>query len=649
MAVEKIGTNAIADEAVSMVKLTPEVQSAINSGGGSGGITIVSNISSLPTPSSTYRSREYLVQGLSNVWEVNSLTISNPCTTNGNVTITLDGVAKTVALTTSQNTATLVATAIRAASFPGWTTGGSGATVTFTATVTTVGNRTNGAYSAGSTGATGTMTTPTTGVAASPDTHYICVKLGDDTYGWRPVHDTVINVRDYGAKADGSVDDTVAIRRAVNALKFDTVQLGGYIRNRRLYFPAGIYKITDEIILPFMTGFIIEGESRGSVYIVQYTANKPIFNFGVALTHSWEVRDLTLDYNSVQTTSNTRAVHIFFEAGAADGFFEMNIENVTFNGGYYGIAINRAIQLAVWGFTARKCSFWGQTGGAIQLCPEIAVGQPIIKLEDIYIRADSQTERCIFIGYCDTVLLDSVEINKGNWVAPIPQIEITNCYNVTMLNCRTEQSFINTNGTNYFFWTFTHSTVNIIGCTITNVPISGGGNTFLVNANSPDNMASVSTGKLMINGFMSDASLVNGGTVTAAKADDFISASGLRVFSPVQRYNPSWSPRVDADTAQRRQSVDAADSSVTLATTDLPIRKYNQLTANRTVTLPSTGLYDGLEFTIIKNTPAAFTLQVIDPTQSRNVTLAASQRGSVTYRVLQNNFWHPIAYSPNIP
>jgi hypothetical protein len=622
-----------------------------NAGGGGGGITIVSNISLLPTPSATYRGREYLVQGAANVWEVNSLTINNPCTTSGNVTITLDGVAKTVALTTAQNTATLVATAIRAASFPGWITGGSGTTVTFTATLTTVGNKTNGVYSAGSTGATSTagMTTPITGVAASPDTHYICVKMGDDTYGWRRLHDIVINVGDYGAKFDGVTDDTSSIKRAVNALKFDTVELGGYIRNRRLVFPAGVYKITDEIIIPFMTGFIIEGESRGSTWIVQYTANKPIFTFSVALTHSWEVRDLSLSYNSVQPVTNTRAVHIFFEAGAADGFFEMNIENVTFYGGYYAIAINRAIQLAVWGFTARKCSFWDQSGGTIQLCPEIAVGQPIIKLEDLYIRADLQTERCIFIGYCDSVLLDSVEINKGNFGPGYPQIEITGCYNVTMLNCRAEQSTINTGGGNYFFWNFSNSTVDIIGCTITNIPISGGGSTFLVNCNSPDGLASPTTGKLMVNGLIADAALLNGGNVYATKADDFICAAGLRVFSPVQRYDSSWTPRIDADRAQRMQSVDAPDANVVLVASDLPYRKHNQLTANRTVTLPSTGLFDGLEFTILKHNKAAFTLTVIDPIDGTNTVLAINTRGSVTYRVFQNLKWHIVGYSPNMP
>lgn len=49
---------------------------------------------------------------------------------------------------------------------------------------------------------------------------------------------TVVNVRDFGAKADGSTDDTTAIQNALNAVS----SKGG-----TLYFPVGTYKITSTI------------------------------------------------------------------------------------------------------------------------------------------------------------------------------------------------------------------------------------------------------------------------------------------------------------------------------------------------------------------------------------------------------------------
>lgn len=156
---------------------------AVGSGGGTGGVTVVTALSA---PSSGLRGQLQLLQGTLGTIEVCSLTVSAGCTTNGSVTVTLDGIAKTVALTTaSQNTATLVATAIRAATFPGWTTGGGGTTVTFTSTLS--GARIDGVYTVGTTGATGTMTTTTSGVSPKADVLHVCMKLADDSYDFIPL------------------------------------------------------------------------------------------------------------------------------------------------------------------------------------------------------------------------------------------------------------------------------------------------------------------------------------------------------------------------------------------------------------------------------------------------------------------------------
>lgn len=97
------------------------------------------------------------------VREVASLTISAGCTTEGNITISLDGVNYTILLTTSDSTSDLVAEKIRKTIFPGWITGGSGSTVTFTSF--TVGNKIDATYDPGTTGATGTMITSTQGTS----------------------------------------------------------------------------------------------------------------------------------------------------------------------------------------------------------------------------------------------------------------------------------------------------------------------------------------------------------------------------------------------------------------------------------------------------------------------------------------------------
>jgi hypothetical protein len=99
------------------------------------------------------------------VAEVASLNVTAFPTAVGNVTVTLNGTGFPVAVDPAvQTDATLTATAIRSATYAGWTTGGSGTTVTFTSTTT--GTKTDATFTGGATGVTGTMTTPTQGVTA---------------------------------------------------------------------------------------------------------------------------------------------------------------------------------------------------------------------------------------------------------------------------------------------------------------------------------------------------------------------------------------------------------------------------------------------------------------------------------------------------
>ncbi|WP_416045948.1 hypothetical protein [Priestia megaterium] len=99
--------------------------------------------------------------------EVAQLKITSPATASGNVTITLDGKATTVAVSTG-NSAIQVADKIRATKFSGWTTGGTAGTDTITFTsISAPGNKTDMTYSAGTTGASGTASTTAQGTAST--------------------------------------------------------------------------------------------------------------------------------------------------------------------------------------------------------------------------------------------------------------------------------------------------------------------------------------------------------------------------------------------------------------------------------------------------------------------------------------------------
>jgi hypothetical protein len=64
--------------------------------------------------------------------EIDRIEFTAGASSDGNITITLNGQSFNVAVLASDNTATAIATKVRNATFNGWTTGGSGATVTFT-------------------------------------------------------------------------------------------------------------------------------------------------------------------------------------------------------------------------------------------------------------------------------------------------------------------------------------------------------------------------------------------------------------------------------------------------------------------------------------------------------------------------------------
>lgn len=103
--------------------------------------------------------------GVAGVKEVDSLVLTQGATTAGNITVTLNGTAKTVAVTAQDNTPEAVATKIAGTAFSGWVVKAEGKTVTFTKA--DVGTCVAPAFSAGDTGVTGAVEVVTSGADAS--------------------------------------------------------------------------------------------------------------------------------------------------------------------------------------------------------------------------------------------------------------------------------------------------------------------------------------------------------------------------------------------------------------------------------------------------------------------------------------------------
>lgn len=174
---------------------------------------------------------------------------------------------------------------------------------------------------------------------------------------------TPVNVQDYGAVGDGVADDTNAIQDAINAV--------GTSGGGTVYFPAGVYKITDTLFVRY-SGVTLIGESEGSTTIAantdfvgtggsipdtmlqfnDHTASGKLFHLGM--------RDITLNsiYYTGSDGSNPAVTCLFH----ANWVHYMNIERCTFYGANTGAAGIGALLTAVGdGFTEEFSmlnSFW---------------------------------------------------------------------------------------------------------------------------------------------------------------------------------------------------------------------------------------------------------------------------------------------------
>lgn len=117
--------------------------------------------------------------------EVSSLTISAAASTTGDVVVTLGGVSSNVAIVAA-DTAIVVAGKIRATTFTGFVTSGTGANVVFTAS--TIGAKPDATYSAGTTGAAGAITTTTQGASAS---EYYPIKVEWEKNAVKPNYEVI--------------------------------------------------------------------------------------------------------------------------------------------------------------------------------------------------------------------------------------------------------------------------------------------------------------------------------------------------------------------------------------------------------------------------------------------------------------------------
>lgn len=95
------------------------------------------------------------------------------------------------------------------------------------------------------------------------------------------------NVKDFGATGDGTTDDTAAIQAAINYAQNNIVPPGLTVPSfgpGTVYFPAGAYKVTDQLLVSYKISVVGEGQTEYSYgsRLFQTVVNKHLFVLNTA-------------------------------------------------------------------------------------------------------------------------------------------------------------------------------------------------------------------------------------------------------------------------------------------------------------------------------------------------------------------------------
>jgi hypothetical protein len=143
----------------------------------------------------------------------------------------------------------------------------------------------------------------------------------------------VYNVKDYGAVGNGTTDDTTAIQNAITAACSTS-------RSGTIYFPTGIYKITNTFTGNFgahdnLYSLSIYGDGIGCSMIKQYTTNKGVFDLTCAGRSGCLSIDALSFWNVSALSTQSCVKYAVTEIGADDGHPNLRVNNV-FIGANFG-------------------------------------------------------------------------------------------------------------------------------------------------------------------------------------------------------------------------------------------------------------------------------------------------------------------------
>jgi hypothetical protein len=437
-----------------------------------------------------------------------------------------------------------------------------------------------------------------------------------------------------GADPTGVADSTAIIQAAVNNIVTNGLHL---------IIPAGTYKITAAINIPFGFGWKITGAARGGTTITQFTSNTPIFKFATGSSlvgsttvgpFSWAITDLHLTYNTPQTSANVNGDAFFFTTNN-NVYFNCEISRITFDNGFEGIAEDPTTSVAVWGCGIRDNVYAGtNTGSYIQLAHNSA-GQENLEIDGAYVSANSivSTEPVINILSNDSGSYNHIEINNllngGDlmYMSGAGTIGSVKCEICTWNGGGHVFQFPNAHFT-IGFLAIENTTINATGNSVVGIDVSAGGATSTITVGN----VNLSFSSAIVGNFY----LANAGNGSPNFNLRFInSPQGLLGVANAYLVNVPASLSDQGvsigDWQQSRLTTDNANTNATWKAGQPNYILYNTpLTANHTIQVldndeafANTNMYNGLPLCVIRTLSAtgAFTLTL----QNNNGTTLGTQ------------------------
>jgi len=319
----------------------------------------------------------------------------------------------------------------------------------------------------------------------SSGTHKIFLMGELQTPGW-------YNVKQFGAKGDGSTDDTAAIQRAIDAAQAD------HPLSVTVYFPAGIYIINNSLVVTDAAGICIRGENgaefnsgiasyahgsiikqgaswpgttTGSLKFVTTAANSTAWKGGIWVEglvfwcganvegggHGIHVVGSTNAGNSmvrfVNVTVRNGNKGIFFDDSTATGWQEVYVQNCKLEENIWGFYGNATINITVFRDSSIRQNALSlgssgtlstPTGGGILMGGSTTVlvegcdlegNQCSIKVNAVNVTISS----CYFEACIDTAIVlnacKAVTIDN-NYMIDGDRIYLTNSSNVSITRCQ---------------------------------------------------------------------------------------------------------------------------------------------------------------------------------------------------------------------